>query len=139
MGGMNRREFVALPLVAASANAAPAPKPNILYFLADDFGFGDAGFQNPKSRIPTPNLDRLARQGIHFTDAHDPTAVCSPTRYGILTGGLLVPCMRVSVLVLAIGFPCYKVVHCLIGAHTLGAKRWLRMLLVTSATKAAQK
>ncbi len=86
MGGMNRREFVALPLVAASANAAPAPKPNILYFLADDFGFGDAGFQNPKSRIPTPNLDRLARQGIHFTDAHDPTAVCSPTRYGILTG-----------------------------------------------------
>jgi len=78
---LNRREFLATPLLAAAQ-----PKPNIVYFLADDFGFGDAGFQNPKSKIPTPNLDRLAKQGIHFTDAHDPTAVCTPTRYGILTG-----------------------------------------------------
>jgi arylsulfatase A-like enzyme len=60
--------------------------PNIVFFLADDFGYGDAGFLNPQSRIPTPNLDRLAKQGMHFTDAHDPSAVCTPTRYGILTG-----------------------------------------------------
>jgi arylsulfatase A len=86
MGKMNRREFVSLPLAATALSGAEPQKPNIVFFLADDFGFGDAGFQSPKSRIPTPNLDRLAKQGIHFTDAHDPTAVCTPTRYGILTG-----------------------------------------------------
>src|SRR5512140_1530317 len=82
---LNRRQFLALTSLSAPL-AAAAAKPNIVYFLADDFGFGDAGFQNPKSRIPTPNLDRLASQGIRFTDAHDPTSVCTPTRYGILTG-----------------------------------------------------
>jgi len=63
-----------------------AEKPNILYILADDMGYGDLACQNPTSRIPTPNLDRLAKEGIRFTDAHSPSAVCSPTRYGILTG-----------------------------------------------------
>ncbi len=82
---LNRRQFLAVSALAAPL-AAAEQKPNIVYFLADDFGFGDAGFQNPKSKIPTPNLDRLASQGVHFTDAHDPTAVCTPTRYGILTG-----------------------------------------------------
>ena len=84
---MNRRQFVSLPLaVTALQGAENGSRPNIVFFLADDFGFGDAGFQNPKSKIPTPNLDRLSTQGVHFTDAHDPTAVCTPTRYGILTG-----------------------------------------------------
>ena len=82
---INRRQFLALSTVAASA-AAQTQRPNIVYFLADDFGYGDAGFLNPKSKIPTPNLDRLAQQGLRFSDAHDPTAVCTPTRYGILTG-----------------------------------------------------
>jgi len=74
---------------AATSPASNAPagrKPNIVYILADDMGYGDLGCQNPKSKIPTPNLDRLAAQGVRFTDAHDPTAVCTPTRYGILTG-----------------------------------------------------
>jgi arylsulfatase A-like enzyme len=61
-------------------------KPNIVYILADDMGYGDLACQNPDSKIPTPYLDRLAAEGIRFTDAHSPSAVCTPTRYGILTG-----------------------------------------------------
>ncbi|MBI4890693.1 MAG: arylsulfatase [Acidobacteria bacterium] len=79
---MHRREFLTLTATAA----APAPRPNIVYFLADDLGYGDVGYLNPQSKILTPNIDRLAAQGVRFTDAHDPTAVCTPTRYGILTG-----------------------------------------------------
>ncbi len=60
--------------------------PNIVIILADDLGYGDLGCYNKNSKIPTPNLDRLAKQGMRFTDAHSPSAVCSPTRYGLLTG-----------------------------------------------------
>ena len=60
--------------------------PNIIWIMADDMGYGDLACQNPDSKIPTPNLDRLAIQGIRFTDAHSPSAVCTPTRYGVLTG-----------------------------------------------------
>ena len=60
--------------------------PNILFILADDLGYGDLACYNPESRIPTPNLDQLAREGMRFTDAHSPSTVCSPTRYSILTG-----------------------------------------------------
>jgi len=67
-------------------SAEPASKPNIIFLLADDLGYGDVGCYNPQSKIPTPNLDRLAAEGIRFTDAHAPDAVCTPTRYGILTG-----------------------------------------------------
>jgi arylsulfatase A len=66
--------------------AAPARLPNIVVILADDLGYGDLGCYNPESRIPTPNLDRLAGQGVRFTDMHSPSAVCTPTRYGLLTG-----------------------------------------------------
>lgn len=61
-------------------------KPNIVYILADDMGYGDMGGNNPASKIPTPNLDRLAAQGMRFTDAHAPSSVCTPSRYAILTG-----------------------------------------------------
>ena len=60
--------------------------PNILFILVDDLGYGDVACYNPESGIPTPNLDRLAREGIRFTDAHSPSTVCTPTRYSILTG-----------------------------------------------------
>ncbi len=60
--------------------------PNIVYILADDLGYGDVSAYNPDSKIKTPNLDRLAEEGISFTDAHSPSSVCTPTRYGILTG-----------------------------------------------------
>jgi arylsulfatase A-like enzyme len=64
----------------------PARKPNILLILADDLGYGDVGCYNPESRIPTPNIDRLAAEGMRFTDAHSPCTVCTPTRYSLLTG-----------------------------------------------------
>ena len=60
--------------------------PNIVVILADDMGYGDVKCYNPASKIPTPNMDRLAEQGVRFTDAHSPSAVCTPTRYGLLTG-----------------------------------------------------
>jgi arylsulfatase A len=65
--------------------AAPA-LPNIIYILADDLGWGDLECYNPESGIPTPNANRLAEQGVRFTDMHSPSAVCTPTRYGIMTG-----------------------------------------------------
>jgi arylsulfatase A-like enzyme len=61
-------------------------KPNIIYILADDLGYGDLKSLNPDSHIPTPNMDKLLNEGIHFTDAHSGSSVCTPTRYGILTG-----------------------------------------------------
>ena len=60
--------------------------PNVIVILADDLGYGDVGCYNPESKIPTPNLDRLAKQGMRFTDAHSPCTVCTPTRYSLMTG-----------------------------------------------------
>lgn len=60
--------------------------PNILIIYADDLGYGDLSIQNPHSKIPTPNLDRLARQSIRFTDAHSSSGICTPSRYALLTG-----------------------------------------------------
>ncbi|MGJ8630583.1 MAG: sulfatase family protein [Glaciecola sp.] len=60
--------------------------PNIVIILADDLGIGDVSIYNDNSKIPTPNMDAIAAAGIHFTDAHTPSAVCTPTRYGLLTG-----------------------------------------------------
>lgn len=65
---------------------AEPPKPNIVYILADDLGYGDVSCYNATSKIPTPNFDRLAQEGVRFTDAHSPSAVCTPTRYALLTG-----------------------------------------------------
>ena len=61
-------------------------KPNIIIILADDLGYGDLEVYNSGSKIPTPNLNALAGSGMRFTDAHSPSSVCTPTRYGILTG-----------------------------------------------------
>lgn len=61
-------------------------RPNIVFILADDLGYGDVACYNPESKVPTPNLDKLARQGVRFTDAHSPSTVCTPTRYSLLTG-----------------------------------------------------
>lgn len=67
--------------------ADPAPRPpNIVFVLADDLGYGDLRCYNKDSKVPTPNYDRLATQGMRFTDAHTPSAVCTPTRYGVMTG-----------------------------------------------------
>ncbi len=79
--------FAVLCVLCGHACSAEKPaRPNILFILADDLGYGDLGCFNPQSKIPTPNLDRLAAQGLRFTDAHAPGAVCVPSRYGLLTG-----------------------------------------------------
>ncbi|MBE0534310.1 MAG: arylsulfatase [Phycisphaerae bacterium] len=76
--------MAALP---ATITAAEKPSlPNIVYILADDMGYGDVACLNKDCRIPTPHMDRLAKEGMIFTDAHSGSAVCTPTRYGILTG-----------------------------------------------------
>lgn len=67
-------------------SGAMEQKPNIIFILADDLGYGDVGCFNPQSKIPTPNIDKLAKEGIRFTDAHSSSAVCTPTRYSIITG-----------------------------------------------------
>ena len=79
------------PLLAAAvalACSSPSPErpPNIVLILADDFGVGDIQAHYPDNKIATPYLDRLAGEGMSFTDAHSPSAVCTPTRYGLLTG-----------------------------------------------------
>jgi arylsulfatase A len=81
--------LTALPLLFAGSLHAEAEKPklpNIVVILADDLGYGDLGCYNKDSKIPTPNLDRLASEGMRFTDAHAPSSVCTPTRYALLTG-----------------------------------------------------
>lgn len=76
-----------LACVAPSGAAEPVRRPpNIVLILADDLGYGDLHCYNKDSKIPTPNVDGLAAQGLRFTDTHTPSAVCTPTRYGLLTG-----------------------------------------------------
>jgi len=95
MSHLTRRRFLgALGAAVAGgwaatlpARAAPAARrPNILLILIDDLGYGDVGCYNAESKVPTPNIDRLAAQGVRFTDAHSPSTVCTPTRYSLLTG-----------------------------------------------------
>ena len=101
MRDRNRRDFLKVaglgtagagifPVLLQGCGSSDRPgswhRPNIIFILADDLGYGDPGCNNPDSKIPTPNLDRLAREGMRFTDAHSGSAVCTPTRYGVLTG-----------------------------------------------------
>ena len=67
-------------------SASGATPPNVVFILADDMGYGDIQALNRQSRIPTPHLNKLAREGVVFTDAHSGAAVCTPTRYGVVTG-----------------------------------------------------
>lgn len=93
---MHRRDFIksmgvlgagfALSGCATAAEGGGEEMPNIVYILADDMGYGDVGALNPEGKIKTPHMDALARDGMIFTDAHSGSAVCTPTRYGILTG-----------------------------------------------------
>jgi arylsulfatase A len=65
---------------------AAASRPNIVILYADDMGYGDLAIQNPESKIRTPYLDQLAREGLRFTDAHSSSGICTPSRYAMLTG-----------------------------------------------------
>lgn len=81
-----------LPLLSSSillggcAKQEKVQKPNIIIILADDLGYSDPTCYSKDSKIPTPNIDKLAANGVRFTDAHSSSAVCTPTRYSILTG-----------------------------------------------------
>ena len=90
---MERRDFLRAGGIALSAGGAPGQRtaarkklPNIVLILGDDVGQGDLTCYNRDSKIPTPFMDRVAAGGVRFTDAHSPSALCSPTRYGLLTG-----------------------------------------------------
>lgn len=73
--------------LALATTKSDVSKPNIVIIYADDLGYGDVQCYNPeRGKIPTPNIDRLATQGMRFTDAHSSSAVCSPSRYSLLTG-----------------------------------------------------
>lgn len=85
--------FIALLIILSCGNKQTSrygqtfrENPNIVLILADDMGYGDIQKYNPASRIPTPNLNSLAEDGMRFEDAHTNSAVCTPSRYGILTG-----------------------------------------------------
>ena len=80
--------FLFAPVLGAlSAACAASPAlPNIVILYADDMGYGDLAIQNSGSKIPTPHLDQLARDGMRFTDAHSSSGICSPSRYALLTG-----------------------------------------------------
>jgi arylsulfatase A len=92
-------------LHAADAPAQAATKPNILFILADDLGYGDVSCYNDESKVATPNLDRLAAQGMRFTDAHSAATVCTPTRYSLMTGRM---CFRTGYrgVFTGVGGPC---------------------------------
>ena len=92
---MNRKNwFQPCPAVCAAVLAMTSfacfaegrVKPSIVIILADDMGYGDCSINNPHSKILTPHIDQLAKEGVRFTDAHSAATVCTPSRYGLLSG-----------------------------------------------------
>ena len=98
---LSRREFLKTSVLTAGtfslagcllakndtgSNSGSKTLPNIVIIYADDMGYGDLGCQNPNSKIPTPNLDQLAKEGVRFTDGHSSSGICTPSRYALLTG-----------------------------------------------------
>ena len=97
-------------LLPPSASLSAADKPNIIFILTDDVGYGDVGCYGA-THVKTPNMDRLAREGLRFTDAHSASAVCTPSRFALLTGeypfrkNLWGPVMNPSPLVVDVSKP----------------------------------
>ena len=86
--------YLILPLFltgfrSKAQNAINISKPNIIFILADDLGYGDLSCYNKASKISTPNLDNLATEGIRFTNAHAAASVCTPSRYALPTALIL--------------------------------------------------
>ncbi|HET7695387.1 MAG TPA: sulfatase-like hydrolase/transferase [Vicinamibacterales bacterium] len=76
----------ALVLALAPSGASAQDRPNVIVVYADDLGYGDVSAYGPPGRMKTPHVDRLAREGLRFTDGHSPAATCTPSRYAMLTG-----------------------------------------------------
>jgi len=85
LAGMCTAAAIKMPATRGHGAEPESGRPNIIYILSDDVGYGDLGCYGA-TKVRTPNLDRLASQGLRFTDAHAPSAMCTPTRYAILTG-----------------------------------------------------
>jgi len=104
-----RRHMVVWLLTAfsclAALQSAAAEKPNILLILADDLGYGDVRCYNEQAKVATPHLDRLAREGMRFTDAHSPATVCTPTRYSLMTGQMAFRVPRGGTVFTGVGGP----------------------------------
>jgi len=79
-------KFAFILLLSLALNLAAAETPNIVVILADDLGIGDLSAYNAASKIRTPHMNKLAGEGLRFTDMHTPSSVCTPTRYGLMTG-----------------------------------------------------
>ena len=77
--------IILLGIVAVPQQAITADRPNVVFILADDLGYGDLGCYGA-TKVATPNIDALARDGRRFTDAYSPSSVCTPSRYNLLTG-----------------------------------------------------
>ena len=84
MNYLMKTTIAAMCLTLGAANAAE--QPNIVVILADDMGYGELQCLNPNGKIKTPGLDSVAKSGMIFTDAHSGSSVCTPTRYGLITG-----------------------------------------------------
>src|SRR4030088_3194279 len=82
---MRRRDFLTGLAVTALSAQTPPSHPNIIFILADDLGYGDLGCYGQK-RIQTPNIDRLAAEGLRFTQAYAGDTVCAPSRCSLMTG-----------------------------------------------------
>ena len=83
MNGLSKT--ICLLCVGLAQSASAAEKPNVVIIFADDLGYGDLGCYGA-TKLKTPNIDRLAKEGRRFTDAHSASAVCTPSRYALLTG-----------------------------------------------------
>lgn len=89
MPNLNNRVAALVIALGCIASAAAQDLPNIIIIYADDLGYGDLSSYNPKAAYKTPRLDRMAAEGVRFTDAHSPATICSPSRYGLYSGQLV--------------------------------------------------
>ncbi|MGQ1785347.1 sulfatase family protein [Saccharicrinis sp. GN24d3] len=78
--------IVLLGWIAGTVGLYAQELPNIIIIYADDLGYGDLSCYNDKAAYKTPNLDKMAKEGVMFTDAHSPSTICSPSRYGLYSG-----------------------------------------------------
>ncbi len=105
--GALRKVSLIMFLVAATPSPGARDLPNIIIIYADDLGYGDLSGYNPKAAYQTPRLDRMAAEGIRFTDAHSPSTICSPSRYGLYSGQLVCRTGRGSTAFEGPGGPSY--------------------------------
>lgn len=102
---MKYAPLISIVLLISAVHSNAAETPNILFILADDLGYGDVSVYNSDSKVPTPNLDQLAAEGMLFTDAHSPSTVCTPTRYSVMTGHMAFRLNYAGVFT-GVGGPC---------------------------------